>query len=103
MTVLVTPMLPNTLLGDERMTDSLEPQEQFEKELCEWKEWRDENPKIWKILFKEEIDAETFAFYVLPNETKEKQKTVADAIHPSGNRKKTGFSSNKILNIIITS
>ena len=54
------------------MTDDLEPQQQFERELGEWEEWRDENPKIWKLLFKEEIDTETFAFYLLPDETKGK-------------------------------
>jgi len=70
-TILVTFALSNEYM-EEKKTDPLTPREQFEKEITECREWKDDNPEIWKILFKEEIDAETFAFYVLPNETKEK-------------------------------
>ena len=70
-TILVTSALSNEYMEDEK-AHSLTPLEQFEKEITECREWKDDNPELWKILFKEEIDAETFAFYVLPNETKEK-------------------------------
>ena len=70
-TILVTFALSNEYMEDKK-TDPLTPREQFEKEITECREWKDDNPEIWKILFREEIDAETFAFYVLPNETKEK-------------------------------
>ena len=71
MTILVTSALFNEYMENEDGFP-LTPREQFEKEITECREWKDDNPEIWKILFKEEIDAETFAFYVLPNETKEK-------------------------------
>ena len=70
-TILVTSALFNGYMVDEK-DHPLTPREQFEKEITECREWKDDNPEIWKILFREEIDAETFAFYVLPNETKEK-------------------------------
>ena len=70
-TILVTFTLFNEYMEDKE-ADPLKPREQFEKEITECREWKDGNPEIWKILFKKEIDAETFAFYVLPNETKEK-------------------------------
>ena len=70
-TILVTFASSNEYMEDKK-TDPLTPREQFEKEITECREWKDDNPEIWKILFREEIDAETFAFYVLPNETKEK-------------------------------
>ena len=70
-TVLVTSTLFNEYMEDEK-AHPLPPREQFEKEITECREWKDDNPEIWKILFKEEIDAETFAFFVLPNDTKEK-------------------------------
>ena len=70
-TILVTFLLSNEYMEDEK-TDPLTPREQFEKEITEFREWKDDNPEIWKILFREEIDTETFAFYVLPKETKEK-------------------------------
>ena len=70
-TILVTSTLFNEYMEDEKDLP-LTPREQFEKEITECREWKDDNPEIWKILFKEQIDAETFAFYVLPNETKEK-------------------------------
>ena len=70
-TILVTFLLSNEYMEDEK-TDPLTPREQFEKEITECREWKDDNPEIWKILFREEIDTETFAFYVLPKETKEK-------------------------------
>ena len=70
-TILVTHALSNEYMEDGK-AHPLTPREQFEKEITECREWKDDNPELWKILFKEEIDAETFAFYVLPNETKEK-------------------------------
>ena len=70
-TILVTSVLSSEYMEDEK-TDPLTPREQSEKEITECREWKGDNPELWKILFREEIDAETFAFYVLPNETKEK-------------------------------
>ena len=70
-TILVPFASSNEYMEDKK-PDPLTPREQFEKEITECREWKDDNPEIWKILFREEIDAETFAFYVLPNETKEK-------------------------------
>ena len=45
-------------------------QEQYETQIREWKEWRECEPGLWQ-LFREEIDIETLAFYLLPQETKD--------------------------------
>ena len=44
--------------------------EQYEIEIQECKEWQEREPELWQTLFREEIDIETFAFYILPRETK---------------------------------
>ena len=46
--------------------------EQFEVELRECKEWQEREPELWQTIFREEIDIETFAFYILPRETKDR-------------------------------
>ena len=46
--------------------------EKFEVELRECKEWQEREPELWQTIFREEIDIETFAFYILPRETKDR-------------------------------
>ena len=71
-TVLVIPVLSNEDMEDDEDKSLLTPQKQFEQEILECTEWKENNPELWHILFREEIDAETYAFFVLPDETKEK-------------------------------
>jgi len=44
--------------------------EQYEIEIQECKEWQEREPELWQTLFREEIDIETFAFYILPRDTR---------------------------------
>ena len=44
--------------------------EQYEIEILECKEWQEREPELWQTLFREEVDIETFAFYILTRDTK---------------------------------
>ena len=48
------------------------PFEEYQQEIRECKEWKEDNPEIWQTLYKDELDVETFAFCLLPTSTKEK-------------------------------
>jgi len=48
------------------------PFEEYQQEIRECKEWKEDNPEIWQTLYKDELDVETFAFCLLPDSTKEK-------------------------------
>ena len=48
------------------------PFEEYQQEIRECKEWKEENPEMWQTLYKDELDVETFAFCLLPDSTKEK-------------------------------
>ena len=50
----------------------LTAQEQYEVEISDCKEWQEREPELWQTLFREEVDIETFAFYILPRETKDR-------------------------------
>ena len=71
-TDLVIPVLSNEDMEDNEDKSLLTPRKQFEQEILECTEWKENNSELWHILFKEEIDVETYAFFVLPDETKEK-------------------------------
>lgn len=71
-TDLVIPVSSNEDMEDDEDKSLLTPRKQFEQEILECTEWKENNSELWQILFKEEIDAETYAFFVLPDETKEK-------------------------------
>ena len=48
------------------------PFEEYQQEIRECKEWKEDNPEMWQTLYKDELDVETFAFCLLPDSTKEK-------------------------------
>jgi len=48
------------------------PFEEYQQEIRECKEWKEDNPEMWQTIFKDELDVETYAFYLLPTSTKEK-------------------------------
>tara|TARA_Y100001970_G_scaffold117575_1_gene146186 strand:- start:1586 stop:1819 length:234 start_codon:yes stop_codon:yes gene_type:complete len=48
------------------------PREIFEQEVKEWQEYKDDNPKLWKTVYKRTVDTETLAFISLSNDTKAK-------------------------------
>ena len=48
------------------------PFEEYQQEIRECKEWKEDNPEMWQTIFKDELDVETYAFYLLPDSTKEK-------------------------------
>ena len=50
----------------------LTPREEYEKEIHECVEWRASQPLYWYTVFKKGIDIETFAFTLLPEETRQK-------------------------------
>ena len=50
----------------------LTAREEYEKEIRECIEWRAERPMYWKMMFKNGIDIETFAFTILPEETRKR-------------------------------
>ena len=52
--------------------EPLTAREEYEKEIRECIEWREERPVYWKTMFKNGIDIETFAFTILPEETRKR-------------------------------
>ncbi len=53
----------------------VEPQSPFEvymQEIRECREWKEDNPDFWQAFFRDSIDVETYAFCILPTETREK-------------------------------
>ena len=52
--------------------EPLTAREEYEKEIRECVEWRAERPTYWKTMFKNGIDIETFAFTILPEETRKR-------------------------------
>ena len=48
------------------------PFEEYQQEILECKEWKEDHPEMWQTIFKDELDVETYAFYLLPDSTKEK-------------------------------
>ena len=52
--------------------EPLTAREEYEKEIRECVEWRAERPTYWKMMFKNGIDIETFAFTILPEETRKR-------------------------------
>ena len=48
------------------------PFEEYQQEIRECKEWKEDNPEMWQTLYKDELGVETFAFCLLPDSTKEK-------------------------------
>ena len=48
------------------------PLEEYQQEIRECREWKEEHPEMWQTIFKDELDVETYAFCILPTETREK-------------------------------
>ena len=48
------------------------PLEEYQQEIRECREWKEDHPEMWQTIFKDELDVETYAFYLLPDSTKEK-------------------------------
>ena len=72
MTVLVIPVLSSKDMKN-KPTDGLKvARKELENEVGECLELKEDSPEIWQILFGDEIDPETLAFYILPDETREK-------------------------------
>ena len=46
--------------------------ETFQQEVRECAEWKEDNPDFWQTIFKDNLDVETYAFCILPTETREK-------------------------------
>ena len=52
--------------------EPLTAREEYEKEIRECIEWKEERPVYWKMMFKNGIDIQTFAFTLLPEETRKR-------------------------------
>jgi hypothetical protein len=48
------------------------PREVFEQEVREWAEYKDENPNVWKAVYKRNIDVEALAYLTISAETRAK-------------------------------
>ena len=48
------------------------PFEEFQQEIRECREWKEDNPDFWEAFFKDSLDVETYAFCNLSTETREK-------------------------------
>ena len=48
------------------------PLEEYQQEIRECREWKEEHPEMWQTIFKDELDVETYAFCLLPTSTREK-------------------------------
>ena len=72
MTVLVIPVLSNKGMKNKPADDLKEARKELEREVEECLELKEDSPEIWQILFGDEIDPETLAFYILPDETRER-------------------------------
>ena len=46
--------------------------EEFMQEVSAVKEWQEDHPELWDNVFRKECDAETYAFGILPGETRKK-------------------------------
>ena len=71
-TVLVIPVVSNKDMKNKTTDDLKEARKELENEVGECLELKEDSPEIWQILFGDEIDPETLAFYILPDETREK-------------------------------
>ena len=48
------------------------PIEEFQQEIRECRERKEDNPDFWQAIFRDSLDVETYAFCNLPTETREK-------------------------------
>ena len=48
------------------------PRETFDQEVREWAEYKDENPNVWKAVYKRNIDVDALAYLTLSAETRAK-------------------------------
>ena len=71
-TVLVIPVVSNKDMKNKSTDNLKEARKELENEVGECLELKEDSPEIWQILFGDEIDPETLAFYILPDETREK-------------------------------
>ena len=52
--------------------EPLTAREEYEKEIRECIKWKEERPMYWKMMFKNGIDIQTFAFTILPEGTRKR-------------------------------
>lgn len=59
-------------LDDDRYLyiEPLTAREEYEREIRECRDWRKESPMFWKMMFKKNIDLDTFAFTLLSEDTR---------------------------------
>ena len=50
----------------------LTPLEQYEEEIIDCREWHGNAPELWKNVFRKDVDIEALAFYMLPEETRDR-------------------------------
>ena len=48
------------------------PRETFDQEVREWAEYKDENPNVWKAVYKRNIDVEALAYLTISAEARAK-------------------------------
>ena len=48
------------------------PLEEYQQEIRECREWKEDHPDFWQAFFKDSLDVETYAFCNLSTETREK-------------------------------
>ena len=48
------------------------PLEEYQQEIRECREWKEDNPDCWQAIFRDSLDVETYAFCILLTETREK-------------------------------
>ena len=48
------------------------PFEEYQQEIRECREWKEDHPEMWQTIFRDELDVETYAFCLLPTSTREK-------------------------------
>ena len=48
------------------------PVERYMQEIRECREYKENHPEIWQTIFKNGVDAETYAFCLLPDEIRQK-------------------------------
>ena len=48
------------------------PFEEYQQEIRECREWKEDNSVFWEAFFKDSLDVETYAFSNLSTETREK-------------------------------
>ena len=54
------------------VVDPQSPFDRYMQEIRECREYKENHPEIWQMIFKKKVDAETYAFCLLPDEIRQK-------------------------------